>query len=147
MSPVSGFGDARYSCDRSATVRAYRRIERGGVDTCGCLYCRNFRLARERIFSAGFLALLDSLGIDPKKDGEVYYNGPRTSDRHCYAGWYHFIGTLDEPGWPVEFGGDFRVWLCRASAPRLDPLKGLTAVQLEFFADAVPWLLDEPEPK
>ena len=98
------------------------------------------------MFPAGFLALLDELGIDPNKDGEIYYNGPLAPGRHCYGGWYHFVGTLDKPGSTVEFGADFRVWLCRASAPRLTPLKGLPAVQVEFLAEAVPWLLDEPEP-
>ena len=91
----------------------------------------------------GFLTLLDELGIDPSKEAEVYYNARLAPDRHCYGGWFHFIGTLEESGDAVEFGDGFRAWLCRASAPRLDPFKDQPAVQLEFIAEAVPWLLDE----
>jgi hypothetical protein len=66
--------------------------------------------------------------------------------RHDYGGWYHFIGTLDETGGPpVKLGPDFSVRMCPASAPRLPSLDGKQAVQLEFHAEAVPWLLDEPE--
>jgi hypothetical protein len=36
--------------------------------------------------------------------------------------------------------------MCNATAPRLATLAGLPAVQLEFHAEGVPWLLDEPEP-
>jgi hypothetical protein len=36
--------------------------------------------------------------------------------------------------------------MCRAGAPRLASLEGLAAVQLEFHAEGVPWLLNEPEP-
>lgn len=144
---MPNFGRWRFSLDRDATIEAYRRAECGHVDKCGCIWCRNFRLARDRSFSPEFLALLDQLGIDPRKDGEIYHNGRLAPGRHNYAGWYHFIGTLDETGdFPaVEFGTGFTAWMCEASAPRLESLKGLPVVQLEFQSELVPWLLDEPE--
>jgi hypothetical protein len=127
---------------------AYRQAERGWVDRCDCIWCRNFRLARAQVFPAEFLALLNQLGIDPKKDGEVYHLGQLAPGRHVHGGWYHFIGTLDETGdFPVVgFGAGFSVWMCLASAPRLPSLKGLPVVQLEFYCEFVPWLLNEPEP-
>jgi hypothetical protein len=69
------FGQWTYTVDRDATALAYRLVEKGGVDTCGCAACRNFRVARLNAFPAEFRALLDQLGIDPNKDGEVYHNG------------------------------------------------------------------------
>jgi hypothetical protein len=92
--------------------------------------------------------LLDQLGVDPRKDGEVYHNARLAPGRHDYAGWYHFVGTLDQTGDfpPVSLGNGFTVWMCRAHAPRLPSLKSASVVQLEFHAEAVPWLLDEPEP-
>lgn len=145
---MAGFGQWRYSVDRDATILAYARAERGGTDTCTCANCRNFRVARARVFPAEFLALLDQLGIDPRKDGEVYHNARLAPGRHDYGGWYHFIGALEQTGDfpPVDLGGGFTAWMCRASAPRLASLEGVPVVQLEFHTDAVPWLLDEPEP-
>jgi hypothetical protein len=143
------FGDWEYTLDRDATVIAYRRSKLGGADSCGCNVCRNFRVARERVFPAAFLALLDQLGIDPRKDAEVYHCGRLAPGRHVYGGWYHFIGALDKTGdfAPVDFGPDFKVWMCSAVAPRLSSLNDKSVVQLEFSAEMVPWLLDEPEPE
>lgn len=142
------FGDWSYSLDRDATLEAYQVVEHGGSETCECAGCRNFLLARAKVFPASFLALLDQLGIDPLKDSEVYHNGRILPGRHDYGGWFHFVGTLQETGDfpPVYLDEDFSVWMCRASAPRLDSLKSSPVVQLEFHAKSVPWLLSEPEP-
>jgi hypothetical protein len=144
---MSSFGQWKYTADRDATILAYGRTERGGADTCDCADCRNFRVARAGSFPAGFLALLYKLGIDPRKDAEVYHNARLAPGRHCYGGWYHFVGTLDQTGDcpAVDLGDGFSVWMCHASAPRLPSLEGMQVVQVEFHAEAVPWLLDEPE--
>jgi hypothetical protein len=139
-SKMANLGQWKYSADRDATILAYSRAERGWADTCDCADCRNFRVARARAFPAEFLSLLGQLGIDPRKDAEVYHNARLAPGRHDYGGWYHFIGTLDETGDfpPVDLGGGFTVWMCRAAAPRLPSLKGKLTVQVEFHADAVP---------
>src|SRR5262245_5720947 len=46
---------------------------------------------------------------------------------------------------PVDLGDGFSVWMCHASGPRLPSLEGMRVVQVEFHAEAVPWLLDEAE--
>jgi hypothetical protein len=145
---MSNFGKWKFTADRDATINAYRQTTRGGVDTCDCATCRNFRLAREHIFTEAFLRLLDELGIDPLKDGEVYYNARLSFGLHDYAGWYHFIGALNETGdFPaVQLGDGFTAWMCLASAPRLASLENAPTVQLEFHAEKVPWRLNEPEP-
>ena len=145
---MSNFGKWKYTGDRDATLSAYRRAERGGADTCDCAGCRNFRVARQQTFTEPFIRLLDQLGIDPRKDAEVYHNARLSNEGHDYGGWYHFIGALDETGdLPVvQLGEGFTAWMCRASAPRQASLADGPAVQLEFHAERVPWLLSEPEP-
>jgi hypothetical protein len=90
---------------------------------------------------------LESLGIDPTKDGEVYHNCRLAPGKHHYGGWFHFVGSLDVRGdfSPVHFGDDFCAYLCEKGAPCLPELKDLPLVQLEFTAAAVPWRLNEPE--
>ncbi|HSV03330.1 MAG TPA: hypothetical protein VLI41_09000 [Phenylobacterium sp.] len=141
------FGDWKFTVDREATARAYATATGGGADTCDCAWCRNFRLARDKVFPERFLAFLDELGIDYRKDGEVYELCRLEAGFHLYGGWYHFIGRLEETGDfpPVEFGPDFSAHLARANAPRLATLKDAEVVQLEFESRSVPWLLDEPE--
>jgi hypothetical protein len=136
-----------HTVDREATIAAYKRADHGGADTCDCSGCRNFRLARKLVFPDEFVALLDQLGIDPSKDAEVYHNARLSPGCHHYGGWFHFIGTIDGEGDSshVRLAGAFESWLCPASAPRLSAFNGLPLVQLEFIAEAVPWLLAEPE--
>jgi hypothetical protein len=141
------FGDFEYSVDREATLRAYAAAEFGGADTCECDGCRNFRVARKNVFPKEFLELLDRLGIDPAKDGEVYHNGRLAPGCHHYGGWYHFVGALLKTADShVDMGGGFLVWMTQPGAPRLAPLEDLPVVQLEFVAENVRWILNEPEP-
>jgi hypothetical protein len=141
------FGTWAYSVDRAATIRAYSAVEQGGADTCLCAGCRNFRLARADVFPTAFLALLEELGIDPRKDSEVTHITSVGPGLHEYGGWFHFIGALEETGDfpPVELDETFSTWMCQATAPRLSSLDGFPAVQLEFYAKSVPWLLPESE--
>jgi hypothetical protein len=91
------FGLWQFTCDVAATVQAYRRTPRGGSDTCSCNTCRNFSAARMRVYPPDLIALLESLGIDPRKDGEVYHNARLAPDQHDYGGWFHFVGDLERP--------------------------------------------------
>ena len=144
---MPNFGPWKYTADRDSTILAYRRTACGGADTCNCAGCRNFRLARAASLPTEFLALLDTLGIDSRKDAEVYHNARLAPGRHDYGGWYHFVGTLDqsEDSPPVDLGGGFSAWMCHASAPSLPSLEGMKVVQVNFHAEAVPWWLNEPE--
>ena len=119
------FGLWEFTCDRPATVEAYSRAEAGGSDTCPCNTCRNFAVVREEVFPGVFRSLLESLGIDPRKDAEVYHNARIAPGRHDYGGWFHFIGTLEKDGdFPlVEMAEGFYVWLRRAGAPTLSSLR------------------------
>jgi hypothetical protein len=145
---MAAFGAWQFTCDRQATEDAYAREGTGNSAHCTCNGCRNFVVARCDVYPKAFLTLLDSLGIHPAKDGEVYHNGRLSPGIHHYGGWFHFVGTLDVTGDfpPVQFAEGFSVYLCSKSAPCLPALKDLPLVQVEFTASAVPWRLNELEP-
>jgi hypothetical protein len=142
------FGEWEFRCGRPATVGAHALAEAGGSDTCSCVWCRNFVLVRDRVYPQSFIRFLSSIGIDPRKDGEVYHNGETQPGCHFYAGWFHFVGSLEKTGdFPlVEMAPGFKVWLCQKLAPPLAALKGMPLVQVEFLAESVPWVLDEASP-
>lgn len=143
------FGEWRYSVDRNATVEAYARVAQGDAVRCGCNGCRNFIAARPQVFPAEFVVLLESLGIDPTKEGEVYAEGRKSPGSHYYGGWFHFVGNLEVTGdFPfVPFPNGLLVSLGKKSAPSLPELEGMPLIQLEFRAENVPWLLSEEEPQ
>jgi hypothetical protein len=145
---VASFGEWEFTYDRAATVAAYARETVGGADSCACIWCRNFRLVRDQVYPQSFLAFLESVGIDPKKDGEVYHNGEIEPGAHFYAGWFHFVGSLEKTGdfAMVEMGPGFKASLSGNYAPPLSALKGLPLVQVGFDAEGVPWILAEESP-
>lgn len=145
---MPAFGQWQYSVDRDATVAAYARAEYGDAVRCGCNGCRNFVAARFRVFPPDFVALLNSLGVDPTKEGEVYTEGRKAPGSHYYGGWFHFVGELPVTGdfEHVSFSNGLLVSMCKKSAPGLPELDGLPLVQLEFRAENVPWVLAEEEP-
>lgn len=146
---MAKFGQWNFTVNRDETELAYRSIESGCADSCNCANCRNFAKARTLVFPFEFLGLLRQLGIDPGKEAEVYSFNSAATGFLDMSGWFHFVGTLEETGdfLPVDYGGGFSAWMCRAGAPRLPALVSLPAVQLEFRAELAPRLLDEPEPR
>jgi hypothetical protein len=142
------FGQWTFTVDRDATEQAYAQAPVGGADSCECAGCRNFRIARSEAFPDAFIALLDGLGIDSRKDAEVYDCGRIEDGVHVYGGWFHFVGRLEETGGSslLKFGPYFSAHLTHSSAPRLSIFKDAAVVQLDFESTAVPWLLTEPDP-
>jgi hypothetical protein len=61
--------------DRERTRLAYSSMKSGDAERCGCTYCLNFAAQRSTAYPEVFRLLLDQLGIDPEKEGEVYESG------------------------------------------------------------------------
>jgi len=87
-------GDQTIRFDREATIVAYGSLEHGFAEKCGCLFCKNFAAQRNLVYPASFRALLEQLGIDPNKEGEVFEYGPVEDGCHLYDGWFHFVGEI-----------------------------------------------------
>ena len=56
-------------------------------EACSCDCCQRFPEAIMSC-SAAVVDFLNSLGIDPRKPGEVF------GDKYNCSGWYHIVGTL-----------------------------------------------------
>ena len=78
-------GDQVIRFDRERTRQAYSSMKGGDAERSGCSYCRNFAAQRSTAYPEVFRSLLDQLGIDPEKEGEVYESGPEGSLR-MYGG-------------------------------------------------------------
>jgi hypothetical protein len=135
-------GDQLVRYDREATVAAYMAVASGHADRCNCVYCRNFATQRATIYPQGFRVLLDQLGIDPNKEGEVFdMVGPFDCMIRPTGGWFYFVGELIEPGERLMQVGDFQYWF-QPSFPRPPTCFGEPVAAIEFSAQ-VPWVLDE----
>jgi hypothetical protein len=142
-------GDQTIRYDRDATVAVYKNIEHGWAEKCGCAGCRNFAAQRDLVYPPSFRALLDQLGIDPDKEGEVDEYGPVKDGCHFYDGWFYLIGELLTAGEqyfepPAAHGFEFFFTYGGPPAPafRNGPLLAIE------FKTHVKWVLPErPEYK
>jgi hypothetical protein len=91
-------GDQLIRFDRSCTEAQYKTIETRDAEKCGCSHCRNFIAQRTTAYPTSFRDLLDRLGIDASKEGEVYGCWPTPSGKRLYGGWFFFCGELLEAG-------------------------------------------------
>lgn len=134
------------TADNAATREVYARIACGGADTCNCLPCRNFRLARDDAFPPEFRSLLDELGIDYRKELEVYGGEPLPGGRHHYEGWFCFVGKAYGRAMPVSTPNTATDFMYRIADTAPGPQRefdGHDVLHLEFRTTA-PWRLEEP---
>jgi len=71
----------------------------GGSDICGCNYCKNFSDNKDNIYPDEIKLLFEDLGIDYKKECEVwhYYNLILLyhSDRNIFHYAFRFMTALN----------------------------------------------------
>jgi len=128
-------GDQTIRYDREQTVKAYSAMRTGDPERCGCSYCLNFASQWETVYPESFRRLLDQLGIDTQKEGEVYECGPDGPLR-VYGGWFYFIGEFIELGRhrTTDVASDFQYWFAdgkRLLAPAAE--FGANVLAVEFL--------------
>src|SRR5258706_1368745 len=140
----TGIGDQAIRHDREATLVAYATIAHGFPEECGCLVCRNFAVQRNLIYPASFRALLNDLGIDPSKEGEVFEYGPVEDGCHLYGGWFYFVGEMvrwGERNFNAPDAHQFEYFFT-SIGPGAPAFRGKPRLTLEFSTH-VKWVLPE----
>ena len=138
-------GDQLIRFDRDRTREAYSSIKVGDAERCGCCYCRNFAAQRNTAYPEVFRSLLDHLGIDAQKEGEVYHCGPDGSLR-IYGGWLYFAGELLRSGERMtDAGSGFQYWFADAKKlPKPQADFGPSVLAVEFWT-RLAWVIpDQP---
>ena len=142
-----------FSVDKEATAKAHAASLASVPVACGCVDCLNFEAAREMAFPPEVRALFTELGVDYRREGEVYAV-PLAPGRHLYGGWFHFRGAIlagpdlsqpSESSW-AQLTDLFKIGFTPGYAPGIfvDPHH---TVQIEIET-TLPWLLaDVPEPE
>lgn len=80
--------------DKELTKQTYEKVEIGGVESCTCKDCKNFANNRENIYPQEIKELLTNLGIDYRKECEVWHYCKDELGKYCYSGWFHFKGSF-----------------------------------------------------
>jgi hypothetical protein len=135
-------GDQLARYDRGATIAAYDALPSGGAERCNCIHCRNFSVQRSTAHPEAFRGLLQRMGIDPYKEGEVYdMVGPDDRKIRPTGGWFYFIGEVVEKGEKLVSDGAFKYWF-QPVFPRPPACFGKPVAAIEFSTN-IPWVLKE----
>jgi hypothetical protein len=132
-------------------------VPKGSPESCGCEHCLNFAAVRDQAYPLEALTIFEQLGIDPRKESEIWHTHRDESSTHHYGGFFHFIGS-------IESGEDAKQTLNGVGTFDLESIEGYfefgftsdaqlipesfagqQVAQLEFQTE-VPWVLDVKEP-
>jgi hypothetical protein len=145
--------------DKHATALAYAQIQSGAAEGCACDYCLNFVAARENIYPLEVQAMLEQLGVDYKKELELFWCNKEETGLHCYAGEFHFVGYLvdndhagncpDSEAVALNFENEAQNFIWRFSDKVIRPNKAFAGKALVAFhyAIRIPWVLKQTEPE
>ncbi len=140
------FYDWILECDVEATREAYKTEKVGGSEGCGCIYCQNFVVLRDKIFQGEILHLLENLGVDYRKDAETY-EATLEKDKHLYCLWFHSIGKIIKKGNPVTLGNGLEIDFFEKADLRFDSFDNKNLIQIEIGNAILPWVLEELPPE
>jgi len=159
MNEILRVGRWRVRADVQRTRKAHANLARGGAAECGCSGCRNFEALRSQWLEGPVGRVLESLGIEPAYEVEVFHSARLASGLHLYGGWYHFVGSIEsgDEAWVRDGDSD------SVRVARFEPLSAtlriglhtdidlprptfddLPLVQLDFEAE-LPWVIDSDE--
>ena len=145
--------------DADSTRKVYEHIPDGDADGCVCEFCLNFAAAREKIYPNDIRTLFDRIGIDYKKESEVFHCNKENSGLHCYSGEFCFVGIAENTEEAYELSEDRAnvltfeddsqnfVWSFSAKATRHLSVFEDKPIATFLFAARVPWTLQAPEPE
>ena len=144
-------GNQLICIDRRCTTEAYSQISTPGSEECGCAMCRNYIAQRSTIYPLSFLTLLQQLGIDAAKAGEVYYLAPNSKGKRLYGGWFFFCGEIIEAG-DKQYSQDGVSYFIKGPSDMPSPYPrdrfGPHPLALDFSIE-IPWVLsadEDPDP-
>lgn len=131
-------------CDVEATRAGYQTISQGGAESCNCAGCRNFLAQRDAAYPPEVLNLFNELGVNYKRDAEIYHTARLEPDVHLYGGWFHFVGNIvTQPTGPTTLN-NFTIDFIPNNALAIKAFENQPLVQIEITVK-LPWVLSEPE--
>ena len=148
------YKDWGFAVDRELTKQTYDKVKSSGADNCVCANCKNYIEYRDKVFPSEIKQLLIDLGIDYRKEVEIYSLETLPNGRIRIQGWFHFKGKvlcgknylvpLPKGGFTYDLTAiteDFSIGFDEGNdLTYFEDKEGL--VQLQFSAN-IPWVIDK----
>jgi len=135
-------GDYVLEVDSERTKSTYLEIEKGGAESCGCSYCRNYLASLPESLPEEVLHFFSKAGIDPKKDAEVYEQGEISPGVRSYGGEYYLWGSIvSEPKREQMLSKRFQFAFMQPSPLAQDQFHSEGSLCF-YFNTELPWVLE-----
>lgn len=92
---MTTFRDWTLTVDLEATRSACTSVENGSAEDCKCNDCENYIACRVMAFPDEIKALLEQLGVDYRKEIDIWRMCMDEDGKHRYSGFFHFKGSFD----------------------------------------------------
>lgn len=126
-------GPFRIWYDADANRKAYSQVAIGGPEQCGCIDCKNFIQRRDNFYPSELKQLLQTLGIDYRKEAEVVTYGEPGQPPVVLEGWYNLIGRVESGDDALyNLTPDFQLDVSNGGLLPQTALKGHDLVKLEW---------------
>lgn len=89
------FRDWTLTVDREATRSACASVINGSAEDCKCDECENYIACKTIAFPDEIKSLLDRLGVDYRKEIDIWRMCKDEDGKHRYSGFFHFKGSFD----------------------------------------------------
>jgi len=89
------FRDWTFTVDREATRSACASVVNGSAEDCKCNDCQNYVACRAMAFPDEIILLLDQLGVDYKKEIDIWRMCKDEDGKHRYSGFFQFKGSFE----------------------------------------------------
>jgi hypothetical protein len=146
--------------DSNLTRDCYSKINIIAAKKCDCIYCRNFyEVLNHRpgeFLPPEVMDLFEKLGIDYRKEANVYFLNKERNGLYCYGGEYYFIGNIlngpvspDNEGDIFGFDNDNQkiTWILSRKIGIIKPIFAGKSLVCFSFAVRIPWILATEEPE
>ena len=151
------YKDWEFEVDIPLTRQAYSNFPFGGADRCSCVDCKNYVANRETVFPTETFQFFNELGIDYRKEVEIWSIPRLENGLHQISGWFHFKGQIisgkdyripftDGNGYSMDLTSiteNFKIGFATGnSLTFFDDKEDL--IQIEFMAK-IPWIIDKKD--
>ena len=92
---VFTFKDWVLTADQESTKSTYAVVENGSAEACNCSDCLNYIQNRDNIFPEQVKHLFNQLGVNYRKESEVWRMCKENDSTHRYNVIFHFKGSFE----------------------------------------------------
>lgn len=81
--------------DKKVNTEVYSKVEKSSAQECGCDDCLKFESLKEELYPNEVKYLFKKIGIDFKKEAEIWCIPNIEDGTNLYSGFFHFKGNFE----------------------------------------------------